>query len=323
MIESGAGIQSRTGAHRHELVLVGGLLAGLTVLMTWPQTLLLSTHVNDHGDPLLNVWALAWVAHQLPRDPLQLFDANIFYPERATLAHSESLVLPAVAVAPLRWIGVSPVVTYNLVMLAAFPLSGLAMFALIRRLTGSVGAGLVAAASFAFLPYRFDQAGARRRSRAAGARRVGLFSARPAAGASQSARSVTLAGHTPAHCGSGAAAGRRGYAPDVLLHLALAAPGHGFSGFFPESHTRLKAALVHFPDDASMEAVRERGIELIVLHERYMPRPEYRRMTGELDRRSDVTPVATFGPPASEQRVYAVSPRAVPAPSAVSARPGM
>ena len=84
------------------------------------------------------------------------FDANIIYLERATLAFLESLVLPGVAVAPLRWIGVSPIVTYNLVMLAAFPVAGLAIFLLIRRLTGSVGAALVSATSIAFLPYRFD-----------------------------------------------------------------------------------------------------------------------------------------------------------------------
>jgi hypothetical protein len=84
------------------------------------------THVNDRGDPLLNAWALAWVAHQFPRNPAQLFEANIFYPERGVLAYSESLVLPALVVAPLRWLGVHPIATYNLVMLAGFAGSGIA-----------------------------------------------------------------------------------------------------------------------------------------------------------------------------------------------------
>ena len=35
---------------------------------------------NDNGDAQLNEWILAWVAHQLPRAPAHLFDANIFYP---------------------------------------------------------------------------------------------------------------------------------------------------------------------------------------------------------------------------------------------------
>jgi hypothetical protein len=131
-------------------------MAALTVVMTWPQAYRMTTHVNDRGDPLLNAWAMAWVAHQLPRDPRHLFDANIFYPERATLAYSESLVLPALIVAPLRWVGVHPIVTYNLVMLFGFAGSGVAMFLLVRRLTGSRAAALVAAVAFAFLPFRFD-----------------------------------------------------------------------------------------------------------------------------------------------------------------------
>ena len=43
---------------------------------------------NDNGDTQLNEWIMAWVVHQLPRDPLRLFDANIFYPAKDTLAFS-------------------------------------------------------------------------------------------------------------------------------------------------------------------------------------------------------------------------------------------
>ena len=50
--------------------------------------------VHDDGDPLMVTWVLAWVAHQLPRAPAHLFDANIFYPERNTLAFSETLLVP-------------------------------------------------------------------------------------------------------------------------------------------------------------------------------------------------------------------------------------
>ena len=61
------------------------LFLALTAVMTWPQ--LASPYaVGDTGDPLFSIWRLSWVAHQLPRDPLRLFDANIFYPELRTLA---------------------------------------------------------------------------------------------------------------------------------------------------------------------------------------------------------------------------------------------
>src|SRR5262249_30231434 len=72
------------------------LFTALTAVMTWPQALHMHDGVHDDGDPLLNAWALAWVAHQLPRAPAHLFDANIFYPERRALAFSETLIAPAV-----------------------------------------------------------------------------------------------------------------------------------------------------------------------------------------------------------------------------------
>ena len=49
----------------------------------------------DNGDYSLNVWAVDWVARTLPTDPTHLFDANIFYPARLTLAYSEPLILQA------------------------------------------------------------------------------------------------------------------------------------------------------------------------------------------------------------------------------------
>ena len=57
----------------------------------------MSDGVHDPGDPLMVTWVLAWVAHQLPNAPAHIFDANIFYPERNTLAYSESLLVPGSA----------------------------------------------------------------------------------------------------------------------------------------------------------------------------------------------------------------------------------
>jgi len=75
----------------------------LTAVMTYPQVLHLREGVHDDGDPLMLTWVLAWVGHQLPRAPAHLFDANMFYPERRTLAYSETLLLPGtVAVAPRK-----------------------------------------------------------------------------------------------------------------------------------------------------------------------------------------------------------------------------
>ena len=137
-------------------LLIVGLFSALTVVMTYPQIRGMRTYVSiNEGDPLFSVWRLAWVAHQLPRDPLNLFNANIFHPEPRTLALSDAMIVPALMAAPLLWVGVRQIVAYNVVFLASFALSGAAMFLLVRSLTGRRGAALVAGFIFAFLPYRY------------------------------------------------------------------------------------------------------------------------------------------------------------------------
>jgi hypothetical protein len=128
----------------------------LTVAVTWPQARHATDRVSDPGDPMLNTWALAWVAYQLPYSPAHVFDGNIFHPERRTLAYSESLLAPAVMGAPLRYMGAGPILVYNLLMLASFVLSGVVTALLVRDLTGNGLAGVIAGAVFAFLPFRFD-----------------------------------------------------------------------------------------------------------------------------------------------------------------------
>ncbi len=132
------------------------LMTVLTAMMTYPQVLMLSNGLPDVGDPLLNTWALAWVAHQLPIAPARLFDGNIFFPERLTLAYSEALVVPGLMAAPLHWLGLGPILVYNLVFLSAIVCSGVGVMFLVRELTGHTSAGIVSGIVFAFLPFRID-----------------------------------------------------------------------------------------------------------------------------------------------------------------------
>jgi hypothetical protein len=125
--------------------------AALAIVHTWPLALAPGTWCrNDNGDAQLNEWILAWIAHQLPRAPAHLFDANIFYPTRNTLAFSEPLIVPAIMGAPLHWLGASPVLAYNVVLLLGFTLTACATFALVYDWTGDRSAALLAASIFAF-----------------------------------------------------------------------------------------------------------------------------------------------------------------------------
>ena len=133
------------------------LLALFTVPTAWillPQVAA-PFSVPDHGDPLLSIWRLAWVAHQFPRDPMHLFDANIFHPHLRTLAYSDAMLLPAVVAAPLLWVGLHQVLVYQVMLLASIVLSGTTMFLLVRALTGRSDAALISGLLFAFCAFRF------------------------------------------------------------------------------------------------------------------------------------------------------------------------
>ena len=110
--------------------------------------------VPDRGDPLFSMWRMAWVRHQIAIDPRHLFNANIFYSLPATLTYSDSMILPALASAPLAWL--HPVVAYNLALLAAFILSGVAAYMLARALGVNPLGSWIAAVAFTITPFRMS-----------------------------------------------------------------------------------------------------------------------------------------------------------------------
>lgn len=123
----------------------------LAVAHTWPLALDPGRHSrNDNADAELNAWIMAWVAHQLPRDPVHLFEANIFYPARDSLAFSEPLIVPALMGAPMAWAGASPVLVHNIILILGLALTAFAGYRLIEAWTGSMTAGLVAGSMLAF-----------------------------------------------------------------------------------------------------------------------------------------------------------------------------
>ena len=69
-----------------------------------------------------------------PRTRVHLFDANIFHPETGTLAYSDATLLQGLIGAPLLWVGVSPVLVYNLLLLTGIAGSGVGMFVLARAI---------------------------------------------------------------------------------------------------------------------------------------------------------------------------------------------
>ena len=90
-----------------EIGIVGVGFSALVAIVTWPQVARLDS-VPDLGDPLFSIWRIAWIAHQIVRDPVHLFDGNMFYPEHLTLALSDPVIVPGLMSAPFFWLGGHP-----------------------------------------------------------------------------------------------------------------------------------------------------------------------------------------------------------------------
>jgi hypothetical protein len=146
-------VTTRRGA---ELLAILALFIALTAVMTWPQVLSLSSRATPHQDVYFNMWRLRWFAHAVTTPSARVFDGNIFSPETGTLALSDAMLVEGVVAAPLLWSRMPPVLVHNLLLLGAIALSGVAMFALARYLTGSRAAGVLAGIVFAFAPYRVE-----------------------------------------------------------------------------------------------------------------------------------------------------------------------
>lgn len=137
------------------------LFIGLTVVATWPLLPGLGRDVpGDYGDPLFVAWAMAWVAHRLGgaltgdlEALLHFWDANQLHPEPSTLALSDHFIAQAVPLAPVYWLTGNPLLVLGLAYLAAYVLCGFCTWLLVREVTGSAAAGVLAGCTFAFNPF--------------------------------------------------------------------------------------------------------------------------------------------------------------------------
>lgn len=134
---------------------VAAVFLALTLAATWPLPAQVRTHLISTGpDPDLYMWTLGWDAFAFLHRPFSIFDANIFFPARHTLAYSENLIGAALPVAPWIWITGDLAAASNLAQLLSIFLSGLGACVLARRLGLSPGAALVAGVIYGFAPAR-------------------------------------------------------------------------------------------------------------------------------------------------------------------------
>src|SRR4051794_33047247 len=155
----GSGEKNWTDVRRRELVLAALAAVSLALVMHWPLPLHVGRDVaRDLGDPLPQAWQVAWDGHALLHQPLDLFQSDVFWPLRDSLAFSDALV----GYAPAGAIGSGPhaaIVRYDLLFLFAYALAFLGAYLLARELGAGRAGAMVAGAAFAYAPWRLEQDG--------------------------------------------------------------------------------------------------------------------------------------------------------------------
>jgi len=141
-----------------EAVLVVLAAALFTVRLTGP----LATEITDHVpwsivDGGYIAYVQAWDVHALLSRPIHLFDANFFFPTKHALALSENHLGNMPIFAPLYLLTGNSILASNVVMMATFFFSAIAMYVLVRWWLGNPWAAALAGFVYGFAPVRVYQ----------------------------------------------------------------------------------------------------------------------------------------------------------------------
>ncbi|MGB2717853.1 MAG: hypothetical protein WBC51_26950 [Vicinamibacterales bacterium] len=133
------------------------LFSALALVWTWPLgSYFFSRIPHDPGDPILNTYLIWWNAQTLPFTE-QWWNPPFFFPMRGALALSEHLAGLAIISSPIQWLGGSPILAYNVCLLASYALSAWFAYLLVYRLTGSLIGAACAGLAYGFAPVRAGQ----------------------------------------------------------------------------------------------------------------------------------------------------------------------
>lgn len=131
-----------------------GLLVAFAAWLTWPLVTRMDDTLVSWGDPVFQMWTISWNWHALTTDPLDIFNANVFYPWRNVLAYSDHLFGQTLLVLPALALTGNGILANNLAFFMALVLSGLAMYWLALDISGHRWAATLAALAYTFAPPR-------------------------------------------------------------------------------------------------------------------------------------------------------------------------
>jgi hypothetical protein len=147
---------SPAGSSSRETWLAALLFTALTVVFAYPISLHpASLRFPTGPDGTLGFYILGWDTHAFFHKPWEIFNANIYYPQRLTLAYGENLIGMAFFAAPVIWLTGNLVLAANFVALLSCVLCGLGAYVLARRIGLSMAAGVLCGIIFECAPPRF------------------------------------------------------------------------------------------------------------------------------------------------------------------------
>ncbi len=113
----------------HYFVIILAYTIAVTYI-TYPLLFNLNTLITGFGDELLIAWIHNWVVHALFKDPLNIFNANIYYPFKNSLAYSDFFIVTSI----LGYIPYSifrePVVFINFTIISSLIFLGFSVYCL-------------------------------------------------------------------------------------------------------------------------------------------------------------------------------------------------
>jgi len=147
--------EARATARAHGAVALVAVLSA--VLMTWPLAANAGHAVLQaiyYWDAYTNAMLMgSRVDAALGRGPLSLYDSYYFAPLPQSIVFNENLFGLSIFFAPFYLLSGNPLLAYNLTLLVSLALSVFFTYLLVRHLTGSGYAGVVAGVAFAYCPY--------------------------------------------------------------------------------------------------------------------------------------------------------------------------
>lgn len=138
-------------------LMAGVLFAVLTILMTWPLVLRMTTHfAGADVDVFHNTWYTWWTEKAILEGRSLYYTRFMFFPRGTSLAfHNSSYANSALELLFRPLLG--SLAAYNATVILAHALSGFGMYCLVRYVSGDSTGAFLAGLAFAFFPYRMNE----------------------------------------------------------------------------------------------------------------------------------------------------------------------